>query len=327
MEIIFSMSTNNFKALLYSMFTATIFGGILAFSFISLYSYFSNSEPVTAQISLPQLSEEDSTFSSRLSNSTVSSIEKDLEIIEGIKKSLPRVGSKKVSAAGYIVVNVGDNFTVLEENTEILMPIASITKLITAVVARKLFDKDKYINITSEILKTYGNEGRLRLNEKFKLDELMFPLLMVSSNDSAEAIAQSYPQGRQKFIKEMNNWVNSIGAYRTYFKDPSGLSSSNISTAKDLIIITKWILENDPEIFDITLNKTKTIRTHTWTNPTHFLNLSTYAGGKNGYTVEANRTSISLFKLGLQKKLFAVVLLGSSIRDNDTLYLLEEALR
>jgi D-alanyl-D-alanine carboxypeptidase len=48
---------------------------------------------------------------------------------------------------------------------------------------------------------------------------------MVSSNDSAEALAQSY--GRKEFIKEMNNFVNKIGAYKTYFVDPSGLSPKN----------------------------------------------------------------------------------------------------
>jgi D-alanyl-D-alanine endopeptidase (penicillin-binding protein 7) len=309
------------------MFTAILVGSVLAFSSIFIYSFFINSKPATAQISLPQLNEEDPATTSRLSNLIIYSADQNLEIIESAKNSLPRVASNKVSALGYMVMNMDDDFLILQKNPETLMPIASVTKLVTAVMIRKLFDQEKYITITNEILRTYGNEGRLRQGEKFRVSELLYPLLLVSSNDSAEALAQSYPQGRQKFIKEMNNWVNSIGAYRTYFKDPSGLSASNVSTAKDLGIITKWILENDPEIFEITLNKLKTIRTHTWINPTHFLNLSTYAGGKNGYTPEANRTNISLFKLGRQKKIFAVVLLGSSLRDNDTLDLLEEAVK
>ena len=192
-------------------------------------------------------------------------------------------------------------------------------------MARKLIDQNQYIAITPIMTETYGNEARFRVGEKFTIEELLYPLLMVSSNDAAEALARSYWNGRNNFIKEMNTWVNSIGAYRTYFRDPSGLSSQNLSTAKDISIITKWILENDPEIFEITAMKTKIVRTHTWTNPTLFLNLSTYMGGKNGYTPEANRTGLSIFKLGKNKKVFAVILLGSSRRNNDTLDLLDDA--
>jgi D-alanyl-D-alanine carboxypeptidase len=90
----------------------------------------------------------------------------------------------------------------------------------------------------------------------------------------------------------------------------------------------KWIIEHKPEIINITLLKSKEIKIHTWTNPTHLLNLSAYIGGKNGYTVEANRTSISLFSLGRDKKqIIAVIVLGSSRRDSDVLDLLEEAIR
>jgi len=186
-------------------------------------------------------------------------------------------------------------------------------------------DKNDSVVVTRQALGTYGNEARLREGEKFKVDELIYPLLMVSSNDAAEILAQAY--GRKNFIKEMNSWVNEIGAYRTYFIDPSGLSAQNISTARDISIIAQWIWENEPELFDITLQKAKTIRTHTWINPTHFLNLTSYIGGKNGYTPEANRTSVSLFKLGRYKKIYAVILLASEARDSDILDLLEEAVR
>jgi D-alanyl-D-alanine carboxypeptidase len=55
------------------------------------------------------------------------------------------------------------------------------------------------------------------------------------------------------------------------------------------------------------------------------LNLTSYIGGKNGYTPEANRTGLSIFKLGSKEKIFSVIILGSSMRDNDTLDLLDEA--
>ena len=248
----------------------------------------------------------------------------NLKIIEATKSTLPRESKTKVTAESYQVTDISDNSIILQKDQSRLFPLASVSKLVTAVVARKLIDSEKYVTLTPKILSTYGNEAKFRVGEKIKVGELMYPLLMVSSNDSAEALASAYPLGRQKFLKEMNNWVNSIGAYRTYFRDPSGLSPENVSTAEDVSIITKWILANDPEIFDITLTKTKTIRTHTWTNATHFLNLSTFAGGKNGYTPEAGRTSVYLFRLGKQKKLFSVVILDSSARDVDTMNLIDQ---
>ena len=322
------MSSNNFKQLIFSMLTAIVAGTVIALSSIFIFSYLTNPPVVSSQIPhLKEEDEEDPTFTSRFSRVMIYSNDDNRAIIESAKNSLPTAGTKPVSASGYIVMNMESNTTILEKNAETLMPIASITKLITAVVARKLLDQDAYITISSSVLGIYGNEGRLKQGEKLRIKELLYPLLMVSSNDASEALAQAYPGGRQKFIREMNSWVNSIGAYRTYFKDASGLSGSNVSTAHDLAVITQWILKNDPEIFDITLTKAKTIRTHTWINPTHFLNLTAYAGGKNGYTPEANRTSVALFKLGKQKRLFGVFLLGSSARDNDTLDLLDEAVR
>jgi D-alanyl-D-alanine carboxypeptidase len=271
--------------------------------------------------------DQDPSFVSRFSRVFFYSADSGLEIIENAKDSLPKSSSKKVTANAYSVIDLDQNITILEKNEEKLLPIASITKLVTAVVAKKLINKNQYITITNKALSTYGNEAWFREGEKMKVDELLYPLLMVSSNDAGEVLAGSYSKGRTAFIKEMNTWVYNIGAYHTYFADPSGLSPKNVSTAKDLGIITKWILDYEPELIDITLLKSKTIRTHTWTNPTHFLNLTSYAGGKNGYTRAANRTSIALFRLGTKKTLYAIILLGSSARDSDILDLLEEALK
>lgn len=320
------MSQNNFRALIHSMVTAILTGLALSIIAILIYSYLSRSYTynlvLNDKLNIPEESEP--TDFSRLSHSVVYSAKEDFEISEK-KDNVPNESTKKISAKSYIVTNITDDKIILKKNENTLMPIASITKLVTAVVSRRLLNQYQYIAITPAMANTYGNEARFRIGEKMTVGELLYPLLMVSSNDSAEALAMSYSGGRRNFIKEMNNWVNSIGAYRTYFRDPSGLSSQNVSTAQDISIITKWILENDPEIFEITATKIKVLRTHTWTNPIHFLNLTTYMGGKNGYTPEANRTGLSIFKLGKQRKIFSVILLGSSMRDNDTLDLLDEA--
>ena len=331
------MSLNNFKSFIYSMCTAILTGISLAFIFILLNMSFSNPYSFDLDFNknidnldndfLNKENEIDPTYSSHLSNSIIYSSNNNFEIKSKKSDLYPREAVRYVSAKAYMVINISDDKVILQKNQETSLPIASITKLVTAVVSRKLLDQDEYIVMDSDILRTYGNEGKFRLGEKIKISELLYPLLMVSSNDAGEAIASSYSLGRKKFIKEMNNWANEIGAYRTYFSDPSGLSARNLSTVNDISIIIKWILENDPEILNITGLKTKDLRTHTWTNPTHFLNLSAYIGGKNGYTPEADRTGVSLFKLGKDKKIFMFIILGSSMRDNDTLDLLEEAIR
>ena len=172
------------------------------------------------------------------------------------------------------------------------------------------------------ILVTYGNTAQFRVGETFTAADLLYPLLMVSSNDAAEAYAQSY--GRKKFIAAMNDFTQSIGAYRTSFSDPSGLSPRNVSTASDLATILGWLQKNDPEVIAVTQLKSKTLGSHTFVNPTHFLSWSNYAGGKNGFIPEANRTGASLFTMGKSKDLYAVVVLGSASRDSDEAQLLRK---
>ena len=310
------------------MLKAIFVGMVIAAVVIIGYRFVATTNvSMSSQKTISEEDPEDSSVITRFSREFISSPDDSKEIIEQAKNSLPKPANSKISAKSYVVINLDTNVVVLEKDADKLQPLASVTKLVTAIIARKLIDQNKYVTIDQKILGVYGSEGNLRFGEKLRVGELMYPMLMVSSNDSAEAVAQAYDPGRDKFIKEMNIWVNSIGAYRTYFKDASGLSPQNVSTAQDLSIIIQWVLKNDPEILDITLLKSKTIRTHTWTNPTHFLNLTSYIGGKNGYTPEADRTSVSLFKIGKYKRTYGVILLGSSQRDSDTLDLLDEALR
>src|SRR3989344_6168791 len=261
----------------------------------------------------------DPTFVSKFSRIFVYSSKDRINNIDSDNNFIPN-SSSKISSLSYIVYDMDNGKEIIEKNADKVLPIASITKLATAVVAKRLIEENKRIEITKKILATEGSTAKFRLNEKFGRDELLYPLLMVSSNDAAEALASVY--GRTEFIKKMNDWANAIGAYRTYFYDPSGLSAKNVSTARDIAIMSEWIKNNQSDIFDITLTQTKIIRVHTWTNPNHLLNLSAYKGGKNGYIPEAGLTSVSLFHIGSTKKLYAVVLLKSQDRSGDTLSVL-----
>jgi D-alanyl-D-alanine carboxypeptidase len=225
-----------------------------------------------------------------------------------------------VTADAYIVEKLSDKSVTSQSNANRLMPSASLTKLVTAVVAKRKISSNDHITISRDIVSTYGNTGLFKMGETFRADDLFYPLLMVSSNDAAEALARDF--GRARFIAAMNDFAQEIGAYRTHFSDPSGLSPDNVSTAHDVAIILDWIRINNPEILSITQLKAKTVPGHTWINPTHFLSWSNYLGGKNGYTEEANRTGAALFSLGQDKNVYAVVVLGSNSRDADVIKLL-----
>jgi D-alanyl-D-alanine carboxypeptidase len=227
-----------------------------------------------------------------------------------------------ITAPSYIVRDLTTGETYASADAERLRPIASLTKLVTAEVARRTIPESRLIPITPAVVNTFGNTADLKAGEKFTAGELMYPLLMVSSNDAAEALARSL--GRAKFLREMNNFAQEIGAYRTYFDDPSGLSPQNVSTATDVAIILDWIRAHDPELLGITLLRSKTIGSHTWVNPTHFLSWSYYLGGKNGFTDEAKRTGASLFALGYKKDTYAIVVLGSDNRDEDVIRLINK---
>jgi D-alanyl-D-alanine carboxypeptidase len=244
------------------------------------------------------------------------------DLIDAAAGALPSGTAKNVMAKAYVLKDLTTGAVVAGRNTDQLNPIASLTKLVTAVIARRLIPDASRITITKSIMATYGNTADFTAGETFTASDLLYPLLIVSSNDAAEAYAQFY--GRSAFIRAMNDFTQSIGAYRTSFADPSGLDPENVSTPNDMVIILDWIRKNDPTILDITAIHAKTIRSHTWINPTHFLSWSYYIGGKNGYLPEADRTTASLFTLGPNKDIYAAVVLGSDNRDADVIKLLEK---
>lgn len=279
-----------------------------------------NIQPISSMASTIIAHPSDGTSISGIKRKVLYTASEEEDLINAASLSLTVGSVKKVTATAYLVSNLTDNSVAVTYNADKLLPIASLTKLVTAKITKKLINPDERVTITKNIISTYGNTAFFKAGETFRAGDLLYPLLIVSSNDAAEALAQSY--GREKFIKAMNEFAQSIGAYRTNFVDPSGLSEKNTSTANDITIILNYLRKNDPDIISITTLKSKTLRTHIWVNPTHFLSWSNYLGGKNGYTDEANRTGAALFYMGKSKDVYSVVILGSSSRDSDVVKLL-----
>lgn len=230
----------------------------------------------------------------------------------------------KVSAAAYAVVDLETGEVILEHNLDQVYPIASLSKLLTAIVSLEIIDQSDLVNISKVAIDTYGTQGNLRLGENLPAQELLYPLLLESSNDAAEAIARHF--GRAEFIRALNNKASAIGLTDTHFDDPSGLSPKNVSSARDLAKLSRYIYQSKRYIFDLTRRGAYDYANHHWVNSNKLVKQENYLGGKNGFIDEARQTQIALFELPLgefSKRPVALVVLRSANREADIKTLVE----
>jgi D-alanyl-D-alanine carboxypeptidase len=253
--------------------------------------------------------------------------ENELEQAEN-QKVLKKVNAPHVSARSYLVADLETGEVFLERNSSLVYPIASITKLLTAVVANETISFDRLITVTPHAFNTYGGQGNLQIGERLTIGEMYYPLLLSSSNDAAVAIASH--QGEGAFITLMNQKARALDMENTIFDDPSGLSPQNVSTASDLFKLARYIHDRKSFIFEITTKNAEALdateytpaRTYTSNNPMR--GRGDFLGGKNGFTDEARKTLLSLFKVGVgdEERVVAIIVLGSEDHTSDTLKLL-----
>lgn len=237
-----------------------------------------------------------------------------------------------ITAESYIVGDLQTGKIYLDRDSEHVFPIASLSKLFTALVATHIMDEAKEIVMTQPMLEAYGDAGHLVLDEKFTVRELLYPLLLESSNDAAEAYAQSF--GYKAFIDSMNSLALEIGMQKTSFKDASGLNPGNISTAKDLFALAQYFYKYEKELLEVTRQKTFELATTTAHGSHRFLSINPFVfykpfiGGKTGRTDEAHESMVSLFNVEKNSKIYpvAVIILRSNFgeREIDTEKILDK---
>ncbi|WP_175996320.1 serine hydrolase [Burkholderia stabilis] len=147
----------------------------------------------------------------------------------------PRAVSSLHSRAAY-VLDVDSGTPLLARNARTVRPIASISKLMTAVVAR---DADRPLNgvlrVTAHDRDTIKFTGsRLQVGSELSRRDMFHIALMSSENRAAAALSRDYPGGRAAFVKAMNREARRLGMRHTHFREPTGLSPHNVSTAEDL---------------------------------------------------------------------------------------------
>ena len=231
-----------------------------------------------------------------------------------------KVLDPEVSAEAAIIQSLDDNFPFFKYGSFKSWPIASLTKLLTAVVVVENIGVDKKIAITGEIMATEGEAGDLRNGEVYSSGDLLKIMLMMSSNRAAAAIESYF--GREQFVKIMAEKARKIGMTQTAVYDASGLNDSNESTASDMLILLKYILERDPEILNHTrlpnllVQPVNSERSHTVANIDPLSLRADFLGGKTGTSPAARQNLIAI--LSLNGRRVAVVLLGSRDRFKET---------
>lgn len=226
-----------------------------------------------------------------------------------------RMKTPVFDAKTYVAGDLKSNFVFAEQGANDLVPIASITKLMTALVAVEYVNIENEITITNSMI-IPTSKPRLQAGQKISLFNLLPLLLEESSNEAAQAIA-SY-LGPQRFVGLMNQKAQAIGMTHTHFTDASGRDDGNVSTAHDLFELAKYLYHNRSFILKTTRGEIDDrvygplaytdVRSYNG-----FENDPDFLGGKVGLTNAAGQTILSLFNIkdGEETRPVAVVLLNT----------------
>ncbi len=264
-------------------------------------------------------------------------LEKEIKKAELEKLQTERLKNLEIEAKAVISIEIdsqGNEKILFEKNSQQLLSIASLSKLMTALV---IFDLDETYNlsqlitITKEAVEQEGNSkyGDLKTGESLSVENLLYIMLIESSNDAALALTE--PIRKKGFVGLMNIYAKELGLKNTYFVNPTGLdpddsrSSPNYSTAEDLVKLTKYVLKNYPQIFEITTNQSYEVLmpnglTH------HFISENTnkflgetpgIIGGKTGWSFSAGGCLLLVTDNPKNNSYFINIVLGAKDRFNE----------
>jgi len=147
----------------------------------------------------------------------------------------------KLQSSAALVLDQFSGRVLYGKNAHAIVPIASITKLMTAMVVLDAdLDPDEPIAIAADDVDYLrGSHSRLKVGTVLARNDLLRLALMASENRAAAALSRAYPGGREAFVQAMNLKAQLLGMSGSHFVDPTGLSSTNVSTAEDLSLLVR----------------------------------------------------------------------------------------
>lgn len=212
---------------------------------------------------------------------------------------IPYVNASTTSAYEYVLMDMDSGRVLASKNKDSPRLIASITKIMTCILAIENANINDIVKVDESISKSYGSGIYISIGEEIKLIDLLYGLMLRSGNDAAMMISSYVSGNEEKFVKLMNQKAKELGMKNTIFYNSSGLDTETIgnkSTAYDMALLTRYAMQNDT-YKNIVKTKKYTVKTnlksYVWHNKNKLLAYDYITGGKTGYTERAKRTLVS----------------------------------
>lgn len=235
-----------------------------------------------------------------------------------------------VDGAGAIAVDLETGTILFEKNKDDTYPTASVAKLMTAVIAQETLASSTIITAGSDSISTYGNSGGIVRGESFRVSDLLYGLLLPSSNDSSRMfeLAQNplNEATSSGFVSLMNMKAASLGMARTHYADSSGLKQETVSSVSDLVRLLRYVYTKHPEIMAVSRARRHSVVSggrkirHIWDNINWPAGDKKFLGGKAGFTDEAIETMAGIWSVNPSKsgaRPIGIAILGSRRRVSD----------
>ncbi len=226
----------------------------------------------------------------------------------------------------------GEDKTLFKKDEDKKLPIASLTKLMTAMVVLENYNLAETITISKKAVLQEGSQGALKQDDAVSVKDLLYIMLIESSNQAAYALSEGLPsqilsdktwegEEEKNFVELMNDKAKELGLGNTHFSDSIGLSLENYSTSEDLIKLTKHLLKNYPIITEI--SRTKEIDLYKQdasfyaklVNTNELLGeIPDIVGGKTGFTTNAKGCLILVLNNHRNENYLIFVILGADDR-------------
>ena len=222
------------------------------------------------------------------------------------------------AAFSLLVTPEGKEQVLFAKNQDEALPIASLTKLMTALVSLESYDFEEQVLVSAHAIAQEGDQGMLLEGQKLSVQEMLYPLLLQSSNDAAVALAEH--MGQENFLKRMNHRAQTLQLAQTSFMNPNGLdpedveTQPNLSSARDLAELAVFVKRQHPQIFKILvlpkfgpyINTNEFVRSNGWETKV--------LGGKTGQTDLAQGCLILILQSPENKGYTVNVILGAGDR-------------
>ncbi len=197
---------------------------------------------------------------------------------------------QQLAAGSALLVDLQTNKVLYSSNPDMVVPIASVTKLMTAMVAldAKLQLDQQLPIIIRDTKEMKGVFSRVRIGSEISRRNMLLLALMSSENRAAASLAHHYPGGHTAFITAMNAKAKALGMRHTHYIEPTGLSENNVSTATDLVMLLK-ASQKYPLLSQLSATKEQTVRFLKPTYTLQFRNTNALVR-KDNWTVQLTKT-------------------------------------